>query len=123
MTFVTSPSGNKTRITIGTPLKEEPVSDPASVPLFIRRAVFAAAKAKDLLPSSTTVETINVPELLRISATIRKYYEGSEEAYVSPRGCERVSGGFPLVIHNDAYPYDISLVTIVPLPPLSPIMC
>lgn len=95
MTFVTNPSGNKTRITIGTPLKEESGSDPASVPLFIRRAVFAAAKAKDLLPSSTTVESINVPELLRTSATIRKYYEGNEEAYVSPRGCRNVPGDFP----------------------------
>lgn len=95
MTFVSNPSGNKTRITIGTPLKEEALSDPASVPLFIRRTVYMAAKAKSLLPSTTTVETINVPELLRTSATIRKYYEGSEEAYVSPRGCRCVVVNFP----------------------------
>lgn len=112
MTFVSNPSGNKTRITIGTPLKEETLFDPASVPLFIRRAVFMAAKAKSLLPSTTTVETINVPELLRTSATIRKYYEGSEEAYVSPRG----------FIHNDAYPYDISLVTVLPITNLDSIL-
>ena len=77
LTFVSNPSGNKTRITIGTPLKEEALSYPASVPLFIRRTVYMAAKAKSLLPSTTTVETTNVPELLRTSATIRKYYEGS----------------------------------------------
>lgn len=30
-------------------------------------------------------------------------------------------GEFPLVIHNDAYPYDISLVTVLPLRSFSPV--
>ena len=62
-----------------------------------------------------------MPELLRTSATIMKYYGGNEEVYVSPKGCTCTLDWFPLVIHNDAFPYDISLVTVLPsclLPPV-----
>ncbi|KAK8794101.1 hypothetical protein WA171_003227 [Blastocystis sp. BT1] len=103
MKLVSDSGAKQTQIRIGTVAEVKKTTNASSVPYFIRKSVFEVAKAKQLISSATTVENIDVPALIRHSATIKKYYGNNEEAYVPPKG----------FIHNDAYPYDISLVTVI----------
>ena len=87
MKLVSDSGAKQTQIRIGTVAEVKKTTNASSVPYFIRKSVFEVAKAKQLISSATTVENIDVPALIRLSATIKKYYGNNEEAYVPPKGC------------------------------------
>lgn len=74
-------------IHIGPDVEEEKKLSPSSVPLFVRRTVFEEARKQNLVPASVTVDTIDVPAVLRSASRIRTYVNGVEEIYVPPTGC------------------------------------
>ena len=87
MQVISDESAKVTRVKIGQFVEEKKPTSPSSVPMFIRQSLFTAAKTKRLIPSTTTAENLDVAELIRSSSTIRKYYAGREEVYITPRGC------------------------------------
>ena len=87
MQVISEESSKVKRIKIGNFAEEKQSTSPSSVPAFLRNSIFASAKEKRLIPETTTAETIDIASLLRSSATIRKYYAGREEVYVTPKGC------------------------------------
>ena len=107
-------SSENIRIQIGTPVEPEKKLPPSSVPAFIRQAVFDVAVEKRMLAESTTVDTINIAEVIRSTATIKTYINGDETPYIPPSKCSRFLYFSCVDIHNDAYPYDITLTTVLP---------
>ena len=87
MKLVSDTGAKQIRIRVGTAAEVKKTTNASSIPYFIRKSVFEVAKAKKLISSTTTVDSIDVPALIRHSATIKKYYGGLEEMYVAPKGC------------------------------------
>ena len=87
MQLISEESAKVKRIKIGNFEEEKQTTSPSSVPSFLRNSLFASAKEKRLIPATTTAETIDLAALLRSSATIRRYYAGREEVYITPKGC------------------------------------
>ena len=87
MQVISEESSKIKRIKIGNFAEEKLPTSSSSVPSFLRNSIFAFAKEKRLIPITTTAETIDIAALIRSSATIRKYYAGREEVYITPKGC------------------------------------
>lgn len=88
----TAPVSSNTKriqIQIGEEAEQEMKLPSYSVPLYIRQAVYNVAAQKRLISEETTVETINIPEVIRATSSIKTYINGDESPYVRPKGCIR----------------------------------
>lgn len=82
-----SSSNNAIRVRIGGEDEEEKKLPSSSVPSFIRSAVFDVAMKNKMLAENTSIETMDIPEVIRNTATIKTYINGEEASYVKPNGC------------------------------------
>ena len=112
---LSSPSSSENiRIQIGPLSEPDKTLPPSSVPAFIRKAVYDVAVEKRVITESTTVNSINIAEVIRSSATMKTYINGDETPYVPPSKCLYVAFFLLVDVHNDAFPYDITLTTVLP---------